>query len=184
MAYSYSSDRLEQSTLKSYAVVMYLPSDLELTVARLRERFDPDYNLVAAHVTVVFPFETDRPLIELTRVVHAVTVDMNPIEVELASIDDFYPRAPIVFWKVKESAELHYLYKQLYAGFDLPIPHKRFLPHVTIAREISQHRLMLVKDEIATYLPSEKFTAEAVDLVSPVAGHHWVSVRRFPFSAV
>jgi hypothetical protein len=38
---------------------------------------------------------------------------------------------------------------------------------------------MLVKDEIAPYLPDESFEAEAVDLVSPVAGNQWVSVRSF-----
>lgn len=184
MAYSYSSDKLEPSSRKHYAVVIYLPAELEQIVARLRERFDPDYNLIAAHVTLVFPFETERPLTELTKVIHGATFDLDPLSIEVSSIDDFYPVSPIIFWKVKETPELHYLYKRLYAGLDLSLPHKRFLPHVTVGREISQHRLVLVKDEIAAYLPNEAFTAGTVDLVSPVAGHHWVSVRSFPLSAV
>jgi 2'-5' RNA ligase len=184
MAYSYSCDKLDPTAKKNYAVVIYLPEEMEQTVAPLRERFDPDYNLIAAHVTLVFPFETDRPLNELTRVIHGATFDMDPLAIELSSIDDFYPRSPIIFWKVKETPELHHLYKQLYAGLDLSLPHKRFLPHVTVGREISHHRLVLVKDEIAAYLPNERFVATTVDLVSPVAGQHWVSVRSFPLGAI
>ena len=89
MAYSYSSDHLEPTSLKSYAVVIYLPPELAQSVARLRERFDPDYNLVAAHVTLVFPFETEKPLFDLTQIIQTSVKDLGPLEVELSSVDDF-----------------------------------------------------------------------------------------------
>ncbi|MBD3258268.1 hypothetical protein GF377_07530 [candidate division GN15 bacterium] len=180
MSHSFSSANLPGPTTRQYAVVIYLPNHLERIVAPLRERFDPDYNLISAHVTVVFPFETDRPLDDLTRVIRSATADSEPIDVTLSSIDDFYPGSPIIFWKVQACDGLNKICRELYAKLDLPLPHKRFLPHVTVAREISNHRVVLVKDEIATYLPDEKFTASALDLVSPIAQDHWVSVRTFP----
>ena len=60
------------------------------------------------------------------------------------------------------------------------MPCKSYQPHVTVAREISDHRVMLVKEKIVPYLPNESFVATAVDLVAPVAGQNWVSVRTFP----
>jgi 2'-5' RNA ligase len=163
--------------------VIYLPSELEQIIAPLRERFDPDYEFISAHVTLVFPFETKRPLTELTEVVASASLGMEPLKIGLASIGDFYPGSPIIYWQVKECEKLHLLYRRLYGDLGLPLPHKRFLPHVTVAREISLHRVMLVKDEIAPYLPEESFEAESIDLVSPVAGEQWVSVRTFPLGA-
>jgi 2'-5' RNA ligase len=184
MGYSFSGGGLERSPQRSYAVVIYLPSELEQIIAPLRERFDPDYSSITAHVTLVFPFETDRPLIQLTDLIASATGVMEPLTIGLDSIGDFYPNSPIIYWKVRECEKLNLLYRRLYADLELPLPHRQFLPHVTVAREISQHRVMLVKDEIAPYLPEESFEAGAVDLVSPVAGDQWVSVRSFPLGAV
>jgi hypothetical protein len=39
---------------------------------------------------------------------------------------------------------------------------------------------MLVKERIVANLPDERFQAQSVELVAPVADHKWVSVRTFP----
>ena len=168
---------------KEYAVVVFIPTQLERYVAPLRERYDPDYDLVAAHISLVFPFRTDLLLEELSVIVAEEVARLEPLKLHLGSIGDFYPHAPVIYWKVKESEALNALHKRLYARLDLPVPHGLFVPHVTVAKEISDHRLVLVKDKIAAYLPDESFEVKSVDLIAPVAGNHWVSVRTFPIAA-
>jgi 2'-5' RNA ligase len=104
----------------------------------------------------------------------------RPGKIQLDSIGDFYPREPIIYWKVTNGEMLGRMYKRLYTRLELPLKFRELIPHVTVAREISHHRVVLVKDQIASYLPEESFEVKAVDLVSPVADHHWVSVRTFP----
>ena len=53
---------------------------------------------------------------------------------------------------------------------------------VTVAKEISQHRVMLVKDAIASYLSRERFEVDAIDLIAPLPERRWVSVRTFPLT--
>ncbi len=180
MSYSYSTGNLEDPSIKQYAIVIFLPPSLEQVIAPVREQFDPDYHLIPAHVTLVFPFETSATLEELSAVILAETENMGPLRIELESIDDFYPACPIIYWRVKECDRLHRLYTRLYARLDIPLPHKQFLPHVTLAREISNHRIVLVKDQIASWLTDEVFDATSIDLVSPIVGYKWVSVRTFP----
>jgi len=162
-----------------YAVVVFLPRPLDEEVANLREQFDPDYNIIASHVTLVFPFEAHRSLDEISRVIRRETDKLEPFKIELSSIDDFYPDTPIIYWKVKKNPMIDELYKNLYTGLDLALPFKQIIPHVTVAKEISLHRVMLVKEKIIYYLSDEIFEVEAVDLVSPVADENWVSVRTF-----
>jgi 2'-5' RNA ligase len=170
--------------LNRYAVIIFLPQHLEEVVAPIREKYDPAYNLVNAHVTLVFPFETNKPLDELVGAVRSVADRVQPITVELDSIGDFYPKSPMIYWSIRKNDGLGELYYSLYARLDLPLVHKQYVPHVTIAREISDFRLVLVKDKIASYLPREKFLATAVDLVTPLAGQRWVSVRTIPLAGL
>ncbi len=180
MNYSYSSTSDIENAHRQYAVLIYLPDPLERFVAPLRERFDPDYDMVSAHITLVFPWQTAVPLAELSAILASEVRQLSPVTLQLESVGDFYPEAPIIYWRVGPNDTLNRLYRELYARLDLPLPFKELIPHVTVAKEISPHRVMLVKDQIASYLPKESFEMTAVDLVSPVADHHWASVRTFP----
>ena len=180
MSYTYSRREIDADSLKRYAVVIYVPERLERFVVPLRERYDPDYDMVAAHITLVFPWESVLPVSDFAGVIAEEVQRLGPLSVKLDSVGDFYPGAPIIYWRVVPNDGLTHLYRQLHARLDQPLPFKNFIPHITVAKEISPHRVMLVKDQIASYLPSESFEITAVDLVSPVADQAWVSVRTFP----
>jgi len=181
--YSFEESKITDRIPDRYAVVVYLPPELEEVVASLRERFDPDYNLISTHISLVFPFETNKTIDELSKIIRSVVLQTISFTIQFASIGDFYPHTPVIYWRIKENEELNILHKRLYAGLDLPLPHRTFIPHVTVGKEISQHRVVLVKDVIASFLPEESLDVKAIDLVSPVAGDHWVSVRTFSITS-
>jgi len=164
---------------RTYAIVIELPQHLDELIYSIREKFDPDYNRVPGHVTVVFPFESKSSFNELSALINNQLQNVQPFEIELDSIGDFYPDSPIIYWRVKPCEMLQKLYRNLYADLDLPIPFSNYLPHVSVAKEISSHRVMLVKERIVHYLPQEKFKVLSVDLIIPIAGDRWVSARTF-----
>lgn len=169
---------------KKYAVVVFLPHSLRSTIAPLREQFDPLYSLVAPHITVVFPFETNLPLDELTGLLKAETDKRKSFLIQLDTVGDFYPDSPIIYWNVKQNPQLSELYYRLHASLGIPIPFKHFAPHVTVAREISHHRVIIVKEKIASYLADERFYAGSIELIAPLVDEKWVSVRTFPFKGL
>lgn len=172
---------LEDRRRNKYAIVVFLPAGLNEMAAPLREQFDPFYNLVASHITLVFPFDTNRPLEELAGIIKSEVDKLQSFLIQLDTVGDFYPKAPIIYWKVKENTQLCELYYRLYSALGMPIPFKQLTPHVTVAREISSHRVIMVKEKIASYLPQEKFYAGSIDLITPLVNERWVSVRTFPF---
>ena len=178
----YNCEILDNAKLSRYAVVILLPESLDLIVAPLRKRFDPDHNVIASHITVVFPFTTDKPLDVVSDIVRHAADSVPPLTIQLDSIGDFYPAFPLIYWSVKRHNLLDHLYRTLYADLNLALPHKYFNPHVTIAREISAHRVVLVKDQIAPYLFDDQLEARSIDLVAPLASGSWVSVRTFPLN--
>lgn len=162
-----------------YAILTYLPVKLDEAVYSFRKKYDPIYNQIASHITLVFPFVTDKSIDELSSIINSVTIGHAPIMIELDTVADFYPHSPIIYWAMKENNILRELYINLYAKLDIPIPHKNFVPHVTLAREISTHRVETVKDAIASYLPKDSYHSTSLDLVTPLANFRWVSVRTF-----
>lgn len=182
--YNYSLHNLEERRQNRYAVVIFLPRHLDEIIAPLRERFDPIYNLVASHITLVFPFETSKTLDEIAAVIKLETAKQKEILIEMESIGDYYPKYPVIYWRTKPNDELSTLYYRLHSSLGIPIPYKHYEPHVTIAREISHHRVMFVKDTIVSYLPTEKFYAQKIDLITPMINNKWVSVRTFTLSSL
>lgn len=176
------SDKSSIPSQSTYAVVIFLPTHLDELIYPLRQKFDPLYNKVPAHITIVFPFETDRSLNDLSAIIQQALPNIRPITIELESIGDFYPASPIIYWKINACEPLRQIYQNLHSKLELPIPFKQFVPHITIANEISTHRVMLVKERIVPYLPNEKFEAHSIDLIVPIAYEKWVSVRSFALS--
>ena len=179
MNYNFSCHSLSGSRPNMYAIVIFLPPALDEVISSLRERFDPEYSVVDSHVTVVFPFESSLSLDKISGIIREESSKIEPLEITLDSIGDFYPTVPLIYWQVADNPSLSMLYKSLYTRFELALPHRKYVPHVTVAREISYHRVMLVKEKIVSCLPREQFYARAIDLVSPVADHRWLSVRTF-----
>ena len=178
--FSYEDDFINRRKTE-YAIITYLPVNLDQIINPFREKYDPIYSQVSSHLTLVFPFYTEKTLDEISSIVTPVVLSHKPVKIELESIGDFYPKSPVIYWKIKKNNSLRELYIGLYAKLGIAIPHKNFIPHVTIAREISEHRVEIVKNDIASYLPKETFHATSLDLVTPLANFKWVSVRSFTF---
>ena len=182
MQHDVNFEKVPRPSKSTYAVFIFLPSHLDDLIYPLRQHFDPLYNKIPAHITIVFPFETDQSLNDLSAIIKQELQDIRPITIELESIGDFYPVEPIIYWKINTCEPIQHLYHSLHTKLELPIPFKQYIPHVTVAREISTHRVMLVKERIVPYLPREKFVAHTLDLVVPIAYEKWVSVRSFSLS--
>jgi 2'-5' RNA ligase len=162
-----------------YALVLFLPAVLDDLITPIREKYDPVYNQMPAHIPLVFPFETTRSLDDLASIITDEVQSHRVITVEMGSIGDFYPGSPVIYWSAKPNVTLTELYYSLHSRLEIPIPFKKFKPHVVMAREVSDHRLVFVKEAIVSSLSPEKFTADTVDLVTPLIDNKWVSVRTF-----
>jgi 2'-5' RNA ligase len=182
MAFGYSSGESTPGGGNQYAVVIFLPDHLDQAIAPIREKYDPDFSMISSHISLVFPFQTRKSFDDTTRIIRKAIEGLPPFRVGLESIGDFYPGFPLIYWGVRRDAVIDELYKTLYARLDLALPHKNFIPHVTVAKEISDHRVVLVKEKIVPYLFEESFQAETIDLIAPIASKQWVSVRTFTLS--
>ncbi len=123
------------TVLRGRAIVLFLPQPEPAPVAALRHQFDTLYGSLSAHITLVFPFESDlAPETLRDHVVQSVR-GASPITVRLSEVtgaDNQY-----LFLNVKRGNDaLIDLHDRLYQG---PLAAYRsreltYLPHVTVGR--------------------------------------------------
>lgn len=127
--------------LRGRAIVLFLPPPEPNTVVALRRQFDPLFGSLKAHVTLVFPFQSDlSPEALGGHVEHAVR-GVRPITVRFADVtgaaDVYGVGAQYLFLNIKRGNDaLIDLHDRLYRG-PLEVYLSRefsYLPHVTVGR--------------------------------------------------
>ena len=83
MLYGHRPDDLPHSEHSLFSVVAFLPEPLDAVIAPLRQRFDPDYNVVRSRITIVAPFVANRPLVDITEIIREETGRLGNISLQL-----------------------------------------------------------------------------------------------------
>jgi 2'-5' RNA ligase len=121
--------------LRGRAIVLFLPEPELDAVTALRRQFDPLFGSLRAHVTLVFPFQSDLSAEALRRHVEQAVCDVSPITVRLAGVSG--ANAHHLFLDLKRGNDaLIELHDRLYRGPLEPYQSHEFsyLPHVTVGR--------------------------------------------------
>ena len=83
-----------------FGVVVMAPPDLSRWVNRVRRFYDPNFSLIAPHVTVLPP----RPLAlsrrEVVEAVRTVAMTTPSLEIGLDSVGTFDPVMPVIFLRL------------------------------------------------------------------------------------
>ena len=116
------------------AVLVVPPPSVMAGVEAIRKRFDPLVDVVAAHVTLVFPFESAVSNEALRRHIESVTRGVSRFEIELSGfscVEDRY-----LFLNVASGAEqIRDLHRRLYTGpLTSFLADRPYTPHVTVGR--------------------------------------------------
>jgi 2'-5' RNA ligase len=115
------------------AVIALTPEHVDGALAGMRRRYDPQFELVPSHLTLVFPHGVEAAT--LIRHVEAVAATHQPIGVQLtgfAGSDDAYLFARVI----KGNDKLIALHDDLYRGVLASALDRTsiFVPHITVGR--------------------------------------------------
>jgi 2'-5' RNA ligase len=126
-------------SLKNRAIVIFPEFENSHVIEQLREQFDPLAGCIAAHITLVFPFESRLSEQELAEHVHSIVAPIPPFEITLHGISRY--GGEYLFLNVKRGndaiIELHdRLYSGLLSGHESRA--EPYVPHITVGRLTEQ----------------------------------------------
>ncbi|MFW8052115.1 2'-5' RNA ligase family protein [Vagococcus fluvialis] len=118
-------------------------------IESIRKKYDPLYNKVPPHITLVFPFETN---IENNIIIKHIESSLKHFQIVHFSLDGFsYFKNGYVFWNVIEGRDaLVKMNKQLYSGILAPFKRTtiQYNPHITIANCSASTQLHQIKNDL------------------------------------
>lgn len=168
-------------------VVLLVPQPLATQIDGLRRALGDDaLGRIPPHVTLVPPVnvaEGDLPV--AFAAVRSAAVATNPLELSVGPVGTFLPVNPVAYLKVggveDQLAGLVALRRGCLSGpLDRPQDHE-FVPHVTIASELTPSRLESVGDALADFRAN--VTVDRVHVLAEQPGRVWVPIADMPLGS-
>lgn len=134
-------------------IMIFLDFDNIDIIEEVRKKYDPTFKLVAPHITLVFPFESELTKLQIEGHIDNVLRDVKKFKVELQGITSKKSFENYIFLEVKKGTkELKKLHKALYTGIlkkYLPswIDKVDFTPHMTVGKlQTNEEMLGAIED--------------------------------------
>ena len=124
-------------------------------VERVREKYDPSYLSVAAHITLVFPFESGISKERVEKHLQSAFKGIKPFEISLGGVKRVTSEKGLfLFLKVNRGvSKLKKLHDRLYGGIVKRyhpdwLKKVEFLPHMTLGKFESKTELDAAYEEV------------------------------------
>jgi len=121
-----------------YGIVAFPSKELQDIANGYRKRYDPHYALITPHLTIKGLFDADdKEIEEVSKLILEVTKNHSPFELKVTKVSTFAPITNTIYFKAEENEELLQIHKDLNYGFFGNEPVFQFVPHITIAQNLT-----------------------------------------------
>lgn len=164
-----------------FGVVVMAPPELSLWVNRVRRFYDPNFSLIAPHVTVLPP----RPLAlsrkEVVETVRRVALKTPSLEISLDRVGTFDPVMPVVFLRLgRGRRSLTLLHRRLSRGPLRSSEAFPYVPHLTLGQSLDGARfrkaLALSHRLFSDSFQRSRWKADALVIVERRTKNRWASL--------
>jgi 2'-5' RNA ligase len=122
-----------------YGVALFPSKSFQEKINSYRKRYDTHYAWIPPHVTLKEAFELKDDEVEAAvRNIRELSSDLRPIRLVVTKVGSFYPVNNVIYLRVEDDPTLLELHERLNsARFIQAKPKYRFVPHITIAQDLS-----------------------------------------------
>ncbi|SNZ14250.1 2'-5' RNA ligase [Terribacillus aidingensis] len=122
----------------NYTIAFFPSEHVQQEANSYRKRFDAAYALIKPHVKIRQPFTlNENELIDAVSELKRIARDTAPFSYTIEKVSTFAPAHNTLYFKVSPTEDLVNLHERLYQGFFDGEKKYNFVPHITIAQELS-----------------------------------------------
>ncbi len=165
------------------ALVVVLPDPIAARIDRWREQYDPNYEILPPHITVVYPPfvpEQDWPSVR-----DEVAACLRPFPAFTVRLAEFgvFDDGPFYLWLRPEDggdlARIHSALARSFAQYSTPFP-SPYAPHLTIGVFDSWRDLSVAQHAITQAWSPCQFEVDQLVYLSPNSRGLWCTCSRLP----
>jgi 2'-5' RNA ligase len=168
-----------------FGVVIPVPEELARRADRVRRHYDPNFDRIGPHITVLPP--RPLPLIrdQVVRAVRRIAGSSTPLHLSLGPIDTFLPVRPVVYAALSRgAAALGDLHRRLARGRLKGPEAFPYVPHLTLGQELDDGRLRRALRLARRVFSGKKgrvaWQADALVVVERRSETRWIALPPLP----
>lgn len=121
-----------------FGVVVFPSKNLQDFANSYRKRYDPHYDLITPHLTLLNAFEaTEEDAREFAERLQQIADRTNPFTLKTSKISSFHPVNNVIYLKIEPVKELISLHAEIHTEFSEFKSEYAFVPHITIGQKLS-----------------------------------------------
>jgi 2'-5' RNA ligase len=170
----------------NYGIAIFPTKQLQDLANSYRKRYDKKYALLPPHITLKSCFEASEA--EITTIVNQVQQivhEVEPFTIEITKAKSFHPSNNTIYLKVELSPELEKLHNSLHSEefFKTENSDYTFIPHLTIAQELSNDEHMDLLGQLTNLNVSHQETVDRIHLLYQLEDGTWTIYETFRLGA-
>jgi len=149
--------------MKKRSIIIFVDFPNMEIIQEIRKKYDPLYECIRPHITLVFPFESDITSDELKNHIENVLDDIEPFNITLSDItgaEDNY-----LFLNIKKgNDEIIKIHDRLYAAILEKYLYKglTYLPHLTVGHLGPEDNFIKALDEVVNVKDEFRMTVKEI----------------------
>ncbi|QGQ44735.1 YjcG family protein [Metabacillus sediminilitoris] len=163
-----------------YGIALFPSKKLQDLVNSYRKRYDPNYALVPPHLTIKNAFEaSEEEMKTISQELRHIAQEANPLKISIKKVSSFSPVNNVIYLKVEPTDELIDLHNKLHTGGLESKPEYSFVPHITLAQQLSDDEHSDVLHRLKMTDVSHEETIDRFHLLYQLENGSWTVYETF-----
>lgn len=167
-----------------YGIVIFPSKKLQDLANSYRKRYDPHYALIPPHLTLKQAFDSDMDVQTITSKLEEVAGQHEPFNLNIQKVSSFQPLNNTIYMKANPVPELEKLSGALYETLPGDKPEHPFVPHITIAQDLSNDEHSDVYGQLRMLGVEHEETINRFHLVYQLENGSWTVFETFRLGKV
>ncbi|RAL25932.1 2'-5' RNA ligase family protein [Thermoflavimicrobium daqui] len=163
-----------------FGIALFPQQHVQDIVNSYRKRYDPHYNFIAPHITIIEKFELgENEMLSLIPKFEEIAKNTDSFTIEMKKVSHFFPTSPTIYLSIENQEPIIHLHQQLLKELDSHKPTYDFIPHLTIGQKMSEDELHDVYGSLRMHSFALTSLIDRFHLLYQLENKSWVNYQSF-----
>ncbi len=168
-----------------FGIVAFPSKKIQDLANTYRKRYDSHYAKVTPHITLKEAFEADESDIKMiSEKISNIVQNYAPLKIHASRISSFYPNTNVIYFRIEPTEQLKKLHEELQAEINIGKPRHVFVPHVTIAQDLTDSEHDDVYGQLRMFGVNEEDTIDRIHLLYQLEDGSWTAYETYKLGGV
>lgn len=163
-----------------YGIVAFPSKKLQDLANTYRKRYDSHYAKITPHITLKEAFEADESQIHtISETIASIAKNHEPLKIHASRVSSFFPTTNVIFFRVEPTDQLKNIHTELQDRLNIGKPKHVFIPHITIAQDITDAEHDDIFGQLRMIGVNEKETIDRIHLLYQLENGSWTTYETY-----